>query len=181
MHESLSVTIRPYANGDVDRLFEAVNESRKELGRWLPWCHPDYSISDSRSWVEGRGAAFEAGAEYAFVVCGADGSFLGGCGLNQIDRNHRRANLGYWIRSTRTGLGAATGAVRQLARWAFLNTDLVRLEIVAAVGNAPSQRVAEKSGAVREGVARSRLFLHAAANDAVVYSFVRIAAGSFLT
>jgi RimJ/RimL family protein N-acetyltransferase len=63
--------------------------------------------------------------------------------------------------------------VRQLADFAFRTTDLVRLEIVCAVGNERSQRVAERAGAVREGVLRRRLVLHGEAVDAVMYSLVR--------
>ena len=46
-------------------------------------------------------------------------------------------------------------------------------EIVIAVGNRRSQRVAEKVGALREGVLRSRLVLPSGPSDAVMYSLVR--------
>jgi len=61
-----------------------------------------------------------------------------------------------------------------LSDWAFSNTDLVRLEIVAAVGNRWSQRVAEKVEAVREGVLRKRLLIHGIWHDAVVFSITRV-------
>jgi len=44
---------------------------------------------------------------------------------------------------------------------------------VIAVGNSRSQRVAEKIGATREGVLRSRLVLPSGPSDAVMYSLVR--------
>ena len=98
---------------------------------------------------------------------------MGGCGLNQINAAHRFANLGYWIRSSAMGTGIAPAAVRLVARFAFDRTDLVRLEIVCAVGNVRSQRVAEKAGAVREGVLRDRLILPSGPSDAVVFSLTR--------
>jgi RimJ/RimL family protein N-acetyltransferase len=138
--------LREYQPTDVASLYEAVIESKEDLAKWLPWCQPNYGIEDSRSWVESRALAFSSGTEYAFAIARPDGRFLGGCGLNQIDPNHRRANLGYWVRSSETGKGIATEAVRLLADWAFRKTDLIRLEIVAAAGNVPSQRVAERRG-----------------------------------
>ncbi|HWH76536.1 MAG TPA: GNAT family protein [Candidatus Binatus sp.] len=39
--------------------------------------------------------------------------------------------------------------------------------------NPASLRVAKKSGAIREGAPRSRLFLHGVAHDAAVLSFIR--------
>ena len=45
--------------------------------------------------------------------------------------------------------------------------------VVFAVSNLPSQRVAEKAGAVREGVLRRRLLLHGVSHDAVMFSLTR--------
>ncbi len=66
----------------------------------------------------------------------------------------------------------ATRAVRLLARFGFEELGLGRIEIVAAVGNKASQRVAEKAGAHREGVLRRRLCLHDEYHDAVMYSLI---------
>jgi RimJ/RimL family protein N-acetyltransferase len=60
-----------------------------------------------------------------------------------------------------------------VAELAFRTTDLVRLEIVCAAANHRSQRVAEKAGALREGVSRRRLILHGEPVDAVMFSLVR--------
>jgi len=98
--------------------------------------------------------------------------FLGGCGLNYLDRFNRRANLGYWVRASETGRGVATRAVRLLIDWAARETDLDRLEIVVALDNNASLRVAEKAGAVREGVLRHRLWIHGVAHDAAVFSIL---------
>ena len=98
---------------------------------------------------------------------------LGGCGINQINPMQRLANLGYWVRTSATGRGVAPAAVREVAAYAFRETDLIRLEIVVAVGNTRSQRVAEKVGATREGVLRSRVLLPSGPSDAVMYSLVR--------
>ena len=71
------------------------------------------------------------------------------------------------------GRGVAPRAVCQLADFAFRETALIRLEIVIAVGNERSERVAAKVGARREGLLRSRLILHDEVYDAAMYSLVR--------
>ena len=48
-----------------------------------------------------------------------------------------------------------------------------RMELRAATGNLASQRVAEKAGFVREGVARNAGRVHAGRVDLVVYSLTR--------
>ena len=52
------------------------------------------------------------------------------------------------------------------------NTDLCRLEILVAVGNVASIRVAEKIGGVGEGILRSRLLLHGEFHHAVLFSVI---------
>jgi RimJ/RimL family protein N-acetyltransferase len=166
-------SIQPYAPEDAQALCEAARESIGEVYRWLDWCHPQYSMTEAQEWIRTRAPLAAEGREYTFAIVGADGRLLGGCGLNQINRIHRFGNVGYWVRTSATRRGMATEAVRQLADFAFGNTDLVRLEILCAVGNDPSQRVAERAGAVREGVLRHRLLVHGQPMDAVLYSLVR--------
>ena len=158
---------------DAAQLFEAATESIDTVYRWLPWCRPGYTLDEARAWVAEQTAAFEEGKEYEFVIVSPSGRFAGGCGIDLLDRTNRRANLGYWVRSSETGRGAATAAARLAAGWAFENTDLIRIEILAAAGNVQSQRVAEKAGAIREGTLRQRLLLHGVAHDAVIFSIVR--------
>jgi len=167
------VRIRRYQLDDAADLFEAARESVADVYPWLSWCHPDYSIEEAEEWVTFQAQAFERGAEYEFVITDGTGRYLGGCGLNHVNINDRVANLGYWVRTGETGHGAAQQAVRNVVEFAFSKTNLERLEIVCAVENRASQRVAEKSGAVREGVARGRIYLHGKAHDAVVYSILR--------
>jgi RimJ/RimL family protein N-acetyltransferase len=49
---------------------------------------------------------------------------------------------------------------------------LNRIEILVAVDNLASQRVAAKVGAVREGILRNRLLLHGKIHDAVMFSLI---------
>ncbi len=59
-----------------------------------------------------------------------------------------------------------------IVKFAFENLNINRLEIVVAEGNLPSQRVAEKSGAFREGLLRQRLLIHGQPHDAFMFSFI---------
>lgn len=167
------VSIRPYRADDAPHLYAAARESVGDVFPWLPWCHPRYSLDEAAEWARSREELARQGLEYHFVIEGERGAFLGACGINQINRIHRLGNVGYWVRSSETGRGVAASAVALAARFALESTDLIRLEIVCAVGNHRSQRVAEKAGAVREGVLRDRLLLHGTPHDAAMYSIVR--------
>jgi len=169
----MDIHIRRYQPDDVERLFEAARESIKAMQPWMPWCHAQYSIDEARQWVESQPQQWDDREAYNFVIESADGRYLGGCGLNQMSETHRTANLGYWLRLSARKQGIVTQAVRLLADWAFTETELDRLEVVAAVGNIASQRVAEKIGATREGIQRQGLLLNHHRHDAVVYSILR--------
>ena len=170
---SSALAIRPYTRSDVESLYEAIAESVREISPWLPWCHAGYSMDESRTWIEHCLAAWEQQAEYNFAIVSAAGRILGGCGLNQLRKEHRIANLGYWVRTSAAGGGVAPRAVRKLAAFAFRQTELARLEIVVDLNNARSQRVAEKVGALREGICHDRLYAYGASHDAMIYALLR--------
>ncbi len=165
--------LRRYRMEDEDALFEAVRESIPELAEWMFWCHPGYSKDESRAWLERRDAEWEQGSSYDYAMVDAEsGRLLGGCGLNAVNKLYRMANLGYWVRTGAARRGVATAAARALAELGFQELGLTRIEIVVATGNAASQRVAEKVGAVREGVLRNRLQVANRLQDAVMFSMV---------
>ncbi len=168
------LTLRAFCADDAGAVFEAICRSKSELARWLPWCHPHYDRTDTIDFLNQRGAAFREKGEHAFAICERNPSrFLGAAGINQVDQLGRRANLGYWLRTDATGNGFATEATLLIAQWAFSALALERIEIVAAINNIASQRVAIRAGAVREGIARKRLRKGDVQHDAIVFSLVR--------
>jgi ribosomal-protein-serine acetyltransferase len=167
------ITLRPYEKHDIADAYEAVRESLPELMPWLPFAHPGYSLRETRAWVGQRPGEWRKGNSYDFIIADAgDGFYLGGCGINQISYANLYANLGYWVRTSRSGHGAAPAAARLLAEWGFRALGLHRIEIVVATGNARSLRAAEKTGAVREGTLRNKIAVGDKTYDAVMFSLV---------
>lgn len=167
------IRIRRYEPNDVDAVYEAVMESKAELLLWMPWCHHAYSRHDAAAWVESRPNAWETNQEWSFVVVNAEGKLLGACGIHRIDRLNGVGELGYWVRTSETSHGVATLAATLLSQWAFQEMGLHRIEIVASVENAASLRVAEKVGAIREGVLRERILLHGRRHDGELWALLK--------
>lgn len=151
----------------------AAHESLESVGKWMVWCHAGYSMDHATNWVQIATEGHARKTVFEFAIVADDGTFAGGCGINHINTIDRFANLGYWVRASYERRGLATKATNALIDWAFANTDLNRIEIVAAVGNRRSQRVAEKVGAVREAVLRDRMIVGGVPVDAVMFSVVR--------
>lgn len=168
-----TILLRPPAPEDADALAAAVAESAREIGRWMDWARGDYGTEQAREWIAATAGERARGSAFEFLFTDAAGELLGVCGINQIHADHRFANLGYWIRTPATERGATARAVREVAAWAFSSTALVRLEMVVAVENTRSRRVAEKAGGALEGVLRARLRIGGAHHDAAMYSLVK--------
>lgn len=165
--------LRPFSPGDGPGLHAAVVESVAEIGPWLPWARPGYTMMEAEAWALAAADLCRREESFELVIADADsGRLLGGCGLNRIRRDHMVANLGYWVRTSATGRGIAPRAARLLAAWGLGELGLQRVEIVAAVDNTRSRRAAEKAGAVVEGVMRNGLRIHDTPHDAVLHSLI---------
>ena len=168
------IYIRPYEVKDIPALYEAARESAGEtFSRWMSWCHADYKLEESSQFVHSRDEVWRNGEDLAFAIFDVETDiFLGGVGLNQFNREHGFANLGYWVRAGSMGQGIAPAATLLCARFAFQELGLNRVEILIATENIRSRRVAEKAGAKREGVLRRRLIIGDRIHDAVMYSII---------
>jgi ribosomal-protein-serine acetyltransferase len=165
--------LRPLERTDRDAMFEAVAESIAEVSPWLPWCHAGYSATETEAFIESCITAWAQQAHFPLAIFEANsGRYLGGSGVNHIDRQNRQGAIGYWIRTGATRRGVASRAVRIAARFAFESLQLSRIEIVARPENVASRRVAEKAGAKFEAIARNRIVQHGRAYDAALYSIV---------
>jgi ribosomal-protein-serine acetyltransferase len=169
------IVVRPWRANDATALYEAARESIATVGPWLSWLDTLYGREDAERWVTDSRDRWERGTEFRFVVLGtgADGPFLGGAGINHLNTVHAIGNLGYWVRASATGRGVASRAARLVARFGLTTAALGRIEILTAVDNFASQRVAAKVGATFEGILRDRLKIRGHRIPARLYSLVR--------
>lgn len=165
------VVLRRADPADVDELWPAVVESQAEINPWMAWAHPGYDRREAATFLATAWLAWNARTAFEFIVRDAvDRRLLGAVGLNSIDNENRRANLGYWVRTGEAGQGIATAGTVLAARFGIDQLKLARVRLFHAVGNVGSGRVAAKAGFRREGVLRSRLVLHGVAHDALMWS-----------
>ena len=168
-----TVLMRPFRFADAEEAYAAVRESLTDLKPWMSWAHDGYSLSDSKEFIRITRARWGEGTLFAFVITDQkNGSMLGGCSLSHIHPVYHLCNLGYWVRSSRRGEGMAVRATQLAARYAFEKIGLIRVEIVIAIENKASIRVAEKAGAHYEGILRNRMVVGKDVYDAHMYSLI---------
>jgi RimJ/RimL family protein N-acetyltransferase len=163
----------PFDVSFTEALYEAIQESRDQLSRFVSWYDPDYSLEDARRWLQSRERERFEGRSYDFAITDAkNGELIGGCGIERIQSRDCQGSLYYWVRTSRTNEGAATAAAGAITSFGLNKLHLIRLEIVVAETNFAGQSVAEKIGASREIRLPNRLILGGQILHAYMFSLV---------
>ena len=167
-----TIVIRTHQPSDVYGFFEAARESIAEVSRHLPWLHQAYSIDETQIWIEKMvPRLWKQQREYHFAITDAvTGSILGGCGLDQVNWVNCTANLGYWVRTSRTRQGVATAASKLLVRFGFEQLRLKRIDVVTSIENVSSARVAEKLNPSQKKQVKHSPSTEGDVSDSIVFS-----------
>ena len=161
--------IRPLVPGDAEELAALYTANRSFLAPFDPE-HPDAFFTVAGQ--EERLAALEEPERWRFAVLDGD-EIAGTISLNNVVRGaFRSASTGYWIDRRRNGRGLATTAVADVVRFAFSTAGLHRVEAGTLLDNIASQRVLEKNGFERIGIARRYLHIAGAWRDHVLFQRV---------
>lgn len=166
--------LRAPKRADSAALDEAIQETLDELVLWLPWARLGHSLGDTRRYLRGARSARNRRQAFEFVIEDqGDGRLLGMVSLHRIDWMRRSGGIGYWVRRSEWGRGIAPEAARAMLDVAFIECGLHRVEVLVAPENKPSQRVVDKVGFVREGVARGAEFVNGSHSDHIQYALLR--------
>ena len=142
-----------------------------QIPRWT-FMAEGLTVEQAAEWIEQSLEMRAAGTGARFAIVSAeDDSLLGQVGV-AIDRERQSGETFYWVAADARGRGVATTALRLISRWALNILELERLELFADPGNTASQRVAERSGYLREGVLRSHQPFKDHRMDSVVFSLL---------
>jgi RimJ/RimL family protein N-acetyltransferase len=142
--------LRPWTEEDVPALVAAHRDP--VMRHWLR--HLATTTDEARRIIQARCAEIRAGTGFSFAVLRADadgvpGELVGGVSIRRLDREAVSGEVGYWVTASARGQGIAPRALNTACEWAFRlprHRPLERLELIHAVGNHASCRVADKAG-----------------------------------
>jgi RimJ/RimL family protein N-acetyltransferase len=144
--------LRAWTEQDVAAMVAAYRDP--VMRRWLR--HVVTTAEDARRVIAARRADERAGTGFSFAVLDADaGELVGAVSLRGLDGVAASGQVGYWVTAAARGRGIAPRALSAVCEWAFrlpLVRPLERLELIHAVGNDASCRVADKTGFVPSAV-----------------------------
>ena len=123
-------------------LLAAIQASLPELRGFMPWAMEDPTMASVESFLQ----TTVGGASLGFGLFDAAGEVIGAAGVHDR-RGPGILEIGYWVRSDRTGRGYATAMAGALTEVAFECFPLVdRIEIRCDPANGPSAAIPPKLG-----------------------------------
>lgn len=127
-----------------DRAAEAIVESLEELRPWQPWVAKFEGVASCVAYADWANRHW--GERFDYQILTQNGEFVGQVDLENLDESANEAEIGYWLRTSATGRGYSTEAVRALGQAAVDALGVRRLRIVCDPANLRSHAVAIRAG-----------------------------------
>jgi RimJ/RimL family protein N-acetyltransferase len=153
---------------DVQRL-----AGERDIARYtLSIPHP-YADGMAEQWIGSHDERLASGQGTAFAITLRSGGLLiGAIGL-EINQEHHRAELGYWIGKPYWGQGYCTDAARAVVRFAFEDLKLNRVHASHFSNNPASGRVMQKVGMRHEASLRQHIHKWGKYEDLEIYALLK--------
>ncbi|MFY9150740.1 MAG: GNAT family protein [Prolixibacteraceae bacterium] len=156
--EKLSINDHQYLEklnlSHAETIFNAINQNRKFLRRWLPFVDFTHKVSDTEKFVRSILDKHALNRDEVYVIW-YKYEFAGLIGFRDIDRINDKIEIGYWLTEKMTGKGIATEATRKMVNLAFRNMNMNRIQIRCGIGNEKSSAIPRRIGFTFEGVERN--------------------------
>jgi RimJ/RimL family protein N-acetyltransferase len=129
-----------------DAIYDATVASFNELHQWMTWANDALSRAALEGFLSSAQASFDRDEDSNYVLIEkSSGDLVGSSGLHfKGDPDSRE--IGYWVRSDRTGRGYATSAAHALVDAAFRFLPIDRVVIRMDKSNLASASVPPKIG-----------------------------------
>lgn len=167
--KSDSVEIRPLSISDQTFVEEVGKDD--EIQKWFPLPFP-YTSEHARLFIQDQAARVQSSGVGLVSVVEYETRFAGLIDIKRADWRSRSCEISYMTLPWARGEGVTSRALRLLTVWIIQEWEFERVEVRVATGNFASQRVAEKAGYVREGVARNAGFTNQGRLDLIIYSLI---------
>lgn len=156
---------------DVPTLVELLRANREFMSPWEPDRDEEFfTAPGQQDSVRAALERYEQGAALPHVILDATDRVVGRITLNEIVRGpFQSASMGYWLNRSDNGRGLTTTAVMHVKDVAFDELGLHRIQASTLLDNVRSQRVLERTGFVRFGLAPAYLHIAGQWRDHALY------------
>lgn len=166
----MTVSTRLVTLDDVPAVSALYQANLEFLRPFEPVRPEGYFESEGQREVIGNALERHARGECVPHVILLDGRVVGRINLNDIVRGpFLNSHLGYWVSQDVNGRGVASAAVAQMIRVAFEEQGLHRIQAGTLRHNLASQKVLERNGFVRFGLAEKYLQIGGVWQDHILF------------
>ena len=156
----------------VEIIFNAIDQNRKFLRKWLPFVDFTRKVIDTERFVRSILEKPSNSRDEVYVIWYKH-EFAGLIGFKEADRINDKIEIGYWLIEKMTGKGIATEATRKMVNLAFRNMDMNRVQIRCGMGNGKSSAIPQRLGFSFEGIERGGERHNHSYIDLEVYSLLK--------
>ena len=170
------VLLRPLVLSDFNAWREVRQRNRSWLLKWEPKPPPGQpDDTESKPAFNARCGArereWQLGTGYGFGIFVDNGALAGEINLSGVQRGpFQNTYVGYWIDEAQAGKGYVPESLVTVARFAFEELRLHRLQVAIIPRNLASRRVVEKLSLRDEGVAVRYLAINGRWEDHIRYA-----------
>lgn len=141
------LVLRRWSLDAIDDALAAIDDSFEELHTWMSWAETMPTRDSLVAIVYDGNERFDSGERWAYFVREKEGGRLVGSASLGRRGGDRELEIGYWVRSDRTGRGYATEAAKILTSAAFDSAlDVGTVKISMDRANNASAAVPRKLG-----------------------------------
>lgn len=159
--ETERLVLQRFSRRDAASVDDAIRASLTDLHQWLPWARLDYNTADTAAFLRESTLAWKEDRawDYSIRLRQDPHRHIGNISFWTVSKLGKIFEIGYWVRSDETSRGYCSEAVEKILDEGFNHLGYHKAVLRIAVGNEPSDRVAEKLGFTREGVLREELLI----------------------
>lgn len=131
-----------------------------------------YTEQDAEDYIRAMLSA-DKNSTFAFAITLND-KVIGSIGVFRQDNIHSMtAEMGYYIGEPYWGNGYMTSAIKQVCKYVFNNSDIIRIYAEPFIHNIASCRALEKAGFQCEGILRSNAVKCGQVVDMKMYALIK--------
>ena len=140
--------LRQFVDQDVDHVFAGL--SNPDVIKYYGVSYD--SIEATRKQMQFFSDLEQHGTGIWWAICSVNNdTFLGAAGLNSLNKQHKKAELGFWLLPACWGSGIISEVIPLICKYGFNQLELHRIEAIVETENINSKRVLTRLNFQHEG------------------------------
>ncbi|MCK8607414.1 GNAT family N-acetyltransferase [Apilactobacillus ozensis] len=153
-------------------LYEAIDNDRQNMRKWLPWVDDMQSVEDEQDFIQYATVEMEK-QKLLMLTIMVNNQPAGLIDLHSISNVSKHASVGYWLSSNFQGHGITTKALENITKIGFDVLELHKIIVLAAVDNSKSKAVPERLGFKHEATLSQHILVRDKFMDVDLYSKIK--------